>query len=78
MNNTPEFSKAFEGWYPPRTVPDQIEFKKICVNQIQKLELQNRIPKNFLINKSILDQPDRIVEFLRYLSEFAVRVHYLS
>lgn len=78
MVGGPEFNKTFEGWYPPRTVSDQLEFKKLCVSQIQKLELQNKIPKNFIVNKSIFDQQDRIVEFLRYLSEFALRSHYLS
>ena len=78
MVHSEEFTKAFEGWYPPRTVADQHEFKKICCNSIQKLEIQNKIPKNFMLNRSILDQPDRIVEFLRYLTEFALRSLYLT
>jgi hypothetical protein len=73
MLPTEEFTKIFEGWYPPRTVSDQLEFKKICTQQIQKLELQNKVPRNFMINKAVFDQPDRVVEFLRYLTEFAVR-----
>lgn len=32
-----EHRKAFEAWYPPRTVSDEMEFKKVCVSQIQKL-----------------------------------------
>lgn len=73
-----DFTKAFEGWYPPRTVSDQLEFKKVCATQIQKLEVQGRVPRNFMINKAVLDQMDRIVEFLRYLTEFAVRAIYLQ
>jgi hypothetical protein len=73
-----DFVKSFEGWYPPRTVSDQLEFKKVCVSQIQKLEVQGKIPRNFMINKAVLDQPERIIEFLRYLTEFALRSVYLN
>lgn len=39
--------------------------------------MQGKVPQNFMINKAVFDQQERIVEFLRYLTEFALRAAYL-
>lgn len=41
-------------WYPPRTVNEQIEYKKILFKMLQKLEAQGLVPKNLLISKMSL------------------------
>ena len=74
----PEDIKPLSLWYPPRTLSDQMEFKKVAAELILKLQASNKIPRNFLIDKRILDDPVRVVDFLRWLTEFALRHDYLA
>lgn len=70
-----EDMKSFIGYYPPRSANDAIEYKKIALDLLSKLEKRSRIPKNFVTGKSILDscKGQRFINFLRFLSEFALR-----
>ena len=38
-------------WYPPRTVNEQIEFKKVLFKLLQKMEANGVVPKNLIISK---------------------------
>ena len=58
-------------WYPPRTVNDQIEFKKVFFKIVQRLEANGTIPKNIIISKMTMmgeGSAASIIEFLRILS----------
>lgn len=67
-------------WYPPRTVNEQLELKNLIFKSLQNLEISNRIPKNVLVSKGAIigDASSAIVvDFLRILSELALRQRYL-
>ncbi|CAK60223.1 unnamed protein product (macronuclear) [Paramecium tetraurelia] len=67
------FINSFKTLYPPRTQIEQSVYKQ----EIAKfLKNSNKIPKNFLITKVMMDQ--RIFIFLRYISEFALRAQFLN
>ena len=38
-------------WYPPRTVNEQIEFKKVLFKLLQKMEANGVVPKSLIISK---------------------------
>ncbi|CAD8118753.1 unnamed protein product [Paramecium sonneborni] len=66
------FINSFKNMYPPRTQIEQSVYKQ----EIAKfLKNSNKIPKNFMITKIMMDQ--RIFIFLRYISEFALRAQFL-
>lgn len=69
--------KALSMWYPPRTATDQMEFKKTAMTILLKLEGTNKVPRNFFLDKRVMDD-GRVIDFLRYLSEFALRSVYLN
>jgi hypothetical protein len=46
-----EESQELSMWYPPRTVNEQIEFKKVLFKILQRLEAHGSVPKNLLISK---------------------------
>ena len=47
--------KDFVMYFPPRTAKDTIELKQLMFTQLIKLEKENRIAKNFILGKSVLD-----------------------
>lgn len=68
-------------WYPPRTVNEQLEYKKALFKAVQNLELLGRLPKNTLISKGTImgdTTVNAIVEFLRFLSQMALRYDYIN
>ena len=46
--NEEEFNTV-KMWYPPRTVNEQLEFKKAVHTVFGKLQAKGKIPKNFLL-----------------------------
>lgn len=72
--------KQFLGLYPPRTQKDTREFKETSLTLLSKLEKQRRIPQNFISGRSIMDscKGQRLIIFFRFLSEFALRAHFMS
>lgn len=43
-----------------------------------RLQNEKKLPKNFVIDKRALDDSDRIVDVLRFLTEFALRQSFMD
>jgi hypothetical protein len=68
-------------WYPPRTVNEQIEFKKVFFKSLQRMEAHGIVPKNLLLSKMVLmgeGSESTILEFFRIFSELSLRALYLE
>ena len=68
-------------WYPPRTVNEQIEFKKVLFKILQRLESHRIVPKNLILGKMVLmgeGSGQSIVDFLRIFSELSLRALYIE
>jgi hypothetical protein len=68
-------------WYPPRSVNEQIEFKKALFKLLQKLEANGTLPKNILLSKMVLmgeTPPAALLEFLRIFAELSLRAVYID
>ena len=65
----------FNPFFPVRTSTDYLGFKKEAYALLQNLEKQGKIPRNFILSKSILETTsgEPIINFLRFLSEFTIR-----
>eukprot|EP01017_Pseudomicrothorax_dubius_P021291 TRINITY_DN2296_c0_g1_i1.p1 TRINITY_DN2296_c0_g1~~TRINITY_DN2296_c0_g1_i1.p1 ORF type:complete len:314 (-),score=52.81 TRINITY_DN2296_c0_g1_i1:303-1244(-) len=66
--------KKYLTCYPVKTLQDAIEFKEVSLSLIRELEEENRIPKNFILSKSVLDvhQGEKTISFLKFLCEIAL------
>jgi len=61
-------------FFPIRASTDFLSFKKETFNILKDLEKVGKIPKDFILSKSILDflAGEQLVHFLRNLSEFTI------
>jgi len=48
--------KAFLGYFPVQTQQDGIEFKRLSLELLALLEKRGKVPRNFVLGKSLLDQ----------------------